>query len=58
MSPTGSKKPSRCRGQAMTEYVVVMVFVIIATAAAIPVFMAHVSEFYINVIKFVCLPFP
>lgn len=46
------------RGQAITEYVVVVSAVAVGTGVVVYGFLGYVSEFYINVFKFICLPFP
>jgi hypothetical protein len=48
----------RMRGQAMTEYLVLTSLCLIAMMGTMAIFLDKALEFYLNVLKIVCLPFP
>ena len=46
------------RGQAMTEYIAIVSMCMLVLLGITSVFLDKVGEFYLNVLKVVCLPFP
>ena len=50
--------PNRPRGQAMTEYLVIVAFALLALVGAMGLFLDGLGDFYRNVQHVVCSPFP
>lgn len=46
------------RGQAMTESILVICLCMLVLLGAMAYFLDNCGDFYLNVIKVVCLPFP
>ncbi len=46
------------RGQAMTEYLIIVSVFSVFLLGTVGVFLLGVSNYYLNIVKVVCLPFP
>jgi len=49
---------NRRSGQAMTEYILIVFFVMLTALVGGDVFVAAIGTFYSNVSKVICLPLP
>jgi hypothetical protein len=52
------RKRKSQRGQAISEYMLTVSAVFLTLGYALYVFVGHVGEFYLNVVKLISLPIP
>ncbi len=58
MSERMNRKRVRQSGQALTEYVLIVSVVMLVMVGSIAVFLGYVGDYYLNIMRVVCLPLP
>ena len=58
MSPRRRLRPVGQRAQAISEYILAATVLVLTVVGITGIFLVKAGDFYENVIKVVCLPFP
>ena len=53
-----NRKRAQQSGQALTEYVLIVSVVMLVMVGSIAVFLGYVGDYYLNIMRVVCLPLP